>query len=348
MRISICIPQYNRCAHLIKALESIRLQRHPDVEVVVSDDCSTDDSREKIPAYLAQSGLQHRYIQQSANIGYDANLRAALGAGTGDYLFVLGNDDELPSPDTLTMVDGLLSEEKPDLAIGNIIDAHSGQVVKRVTETRGRPGSPELAIKMFRALSCVTGLIFSRQAFARHDTSRFDGSVFVQMYLGSRILASAGKLLTIEPAIACTGTSVGTGRANSYRDKLKEFTRTIRPITGGLDNVGQVVCDAIGEYVEPSKRRRMTTAVFAQLLMYSYSYWLFDYRSHGGQWAAFNLALGCFPPRLLAKVDRTLLTSASLFPYYVAATSSTLVPVSLMSNLKEYVREYALRRRAGD
>ena len=101
MTLSVCIPQYNRCAHLLHALESLRAQTLADLEVVVSDDGSTDDSRERVPSYLERSGLKYRYLQQPKNLGYDANLRAALQAATGDYLFVLGNDDAIPEPGTL-------------------------------------------------------------------------------------------------------------------------------------------------------------------------------------------------------------------------------------------------------
>src|SRR5579863_987916 len=165
MRISVCIPQYNRCAHLLLALESIRSQTYGDVEVVVSDDGSTDESGTTIPRYLEGSGMNYRYIQQPKNLGYDANLRAALAGATGDYLFILGNDDAIYAPTTLAEIATHLETHRPDLAIGNVADARTLEARPRVTKTRATVGSPEVALTMFRALSCVTGLIFSRSAF---------------------------------------------------------------------------------------------------------------------------------------------------------------------------------------
>lgn len=40
MKISICIPQYNRIAFLLKNLEYIAKQTYSNIEVVISDDCS--------------------------------------------------------------------------------------------------------------------------------------------------------------------------------------------------------------------------------------------------------------------------------------------------------------------
>jgi hypothetical protein len=345
MRISVCIPQYNRCAHLLVALESIRAQTYGNVEVVVSDDGSTDESRTAIPEYLARSGMNYQYIQQEKNLGYDANLRAALAGATGEYLFILGNDDVIHAPTTLAEIATHLKESRPDLAIGNVADARTHEVAMRVTKTRSLAGSPEVALTMFRALSCVTGLIFSRDAFLRHNTSRYDGSIFVQMYLGSAIIASGGRLLTIASTIASTGTDVGAGHANSYIDTLPGHRGNIMPSTGGLDEVGRVVCEAIWKYVPPARRSSITISVFSQLLAFSYAYWLYDYRHNGAPWAAFNLALGCAPPRLLRKTDRSVRASAAIAPIYLGATSSMLVPLPILDRLKAAVRSYSIRNR---
>jgi hypothetical protein len=198
---------------------------------------------------------------------------------------------------------------------------------------------------MFRALSCVTGLIFSREAFSRLNTSRYDGSVFVQMYLGSSIIAAGGCLLTIEDCIAHTGMSVAGVTANSYRETLKKYRRKILPATGGLDEVGRVVCEAIWPHVPAAERPDVTKAIFSQLLTFSYAYWLYDYRLNGAPWAAFNLAIGCRPSRLLRHTDRSLRTAASLALPYLGATSSMLAPLWFLGGIKDAVRSYAIRNR---
>ena len=345
MRISICIPQYNRCAHLKACIDSLRAQSYRDLEVVVSDDGSTDGSQIEIPKYLERSGLRYQYIQQPRNLGYDANLRASLAAGSGDYLFILGNDDALPESDTLAKVAPLLDQFRPDLAIGNFCDAPTKTAARRVIRTRCVDGTPQVALNMFRALSCVTGLIFSRESFHRFNTDQYDGSIYVQMFLGSRIIASGGRLLTMDMVTAATGTDVGHGHANSYVDVLWKFRRTISPTTGGLDEVGRVVCEALWPYVADSDRLRVTTAVFSQLLLYSYSYWLYDYRSHDEPWAAFNLALGCIPTRLLKNTDPRIRAALVLSPSYIGATAGLVIPLGVLGLLKGAARNFAMRSR---
>ena len=78
MLISVCIPHYNRSRYLLAVLDSIRVQDHPEVEVIISDDCSTDDSAEVIPKYLASvegsTQVRFKYMRQPKNLGYDGNL----------------------------------------------------------------------------------------------------------------------------------------------------------------------------------------------------------------------------------------------------------------------------------
>ncbi len=348
MRISICIPQYNRCRYLLQGLESIRAQTYRDVEVVVSDDGSKDDSPTVIPEYLARSGMAHRFIQQPRNLGYDANLRAALAAATGDYLFIMGNDDILPAVDTLARVAVLLEKHRPAVALGNVQTAGSQTVSKRVLSTRLHPGSVDTAIAMFRAFSCVTGVIFRRESFQEHNTSRYDGSVYVQMFLGSRVVASGGPLLAIDEVIATTSISVDGALANNYGDTLGAYRWRFRPVSSGLDEVGRVVYEAISPYAGRTvvDDVRLRAAIFGQILAYSYPYWLHDFRSKGHPWAALNFALGCNPNRLMRGVRPGAAATAAVWPVYLGATFAGLVlPVNLAGALKDVVRGFAMRSR---
>jgi glycosyltransferase involved in cell wall biosynthesis len=48
MKFSICIPQFNRIDHLIISLDELQPQNLNDFEVVISDDCSQDETERRI------------------------------------------------------------------------------------------------------------------------------------------------------------------------------------------------------------------------------------------------------------------------------------------------------------
>ncbi len=96
MRISICIPTYNRALQLRQLLDSIvRQNGHDlDVEVVVSDNASEDDTAAVVEEY-ARTGMTIVYERHAANLGFDRNMLHVLTLANGDYCWLFGSDDVL-------------------------------------------------------------------------------------------------------------------------------------------------------------------------------------------------------------------------------------------------------------
>ena len=90
--ISICIPTYNRARHLGEALASIVPQMDNDVEIVISDNASTDNTREMVRQYEEKFG-SIRYFRNVTNLGFDRNLLACLEHAEGEYVWLFGSDD---------------------------------------------------------------------------------------------------------------------------------------------------------------------------------------------------------------------------------------------------------------
>lgn len=94
MRISICIPTYNRGRFLRDLFESILEQQdyRCELEVVVSDNASTDDTAEVIRQYRDRfSSLV--YDRAEHNMGADRNYLRVVELATGDWCWLMGSDD---------------------------------------------------------------------------------------------------------------------------------------------------------------------------------------------------------------------------------------------------------------
>jgi glycosyltransferase involved in cell wall biosynthesis len=90
-KVSIQIPTYNQSEYLSLAIDSALMQDYKNLEIVIADDCSEDDTKEIV------SGFQDsriRYFCNPANIGRVANYRKALYEYcTGDWVVNLDGDD---------------------------------------------------------------------------------------------------------------------------------------------------------------------------------------------------------------------------------------------------------------
>jgi glycosyltransferase involved in cell wall biosynthesis len=108
--ISVIIPTYNGGAFIVDSLESVRRQTLPPAEIIVVDDGSTDDTRERVAA-LEDSSI--RYVHQS-NAGVSVARNAGLDLATGDYVAFLDADDRW-RPEMLEQQAALLGHD-PSLA----------------------------------------------------------------------------------------------------------------------------------------------------------------------------------------------------------------------------------------
>lgn len=92
-RISVVMPTYNRARFIGEALDSVARQTHPPFEILVVDDCSTDDTRRRVKAHPAGSRL--RYHLQPENRGASVARNTAAEMARGNVLVFLDSDDLL-------------------------------------------------------------------------------------------------------------------------------------------------------------------------------------------------------------------------------------------------------------
>lgn len=108
--VSVVIPTYNY-GHLVnEAVDSVLAQTYPNVEIIVVDDGSTDDSRQRLAAY----GDRIRYHYQ-ANAGLSAARNTGIELATGELIALLDSDDAFHPRKLEQQVDFLASHPKVGL-----------------------------------------------------------------------------------------------------------------------------------------------------------------------------------------------------------------------------------------
>ena len=96
--ISVIIATYNSTPFLIETLDSVLKQTWEDIELIITDDCSCDDTLEVCQTWInenMQRFVSTEVITSGVNTGISANANRGLHAAKGDWIKFLGADDTL-------------------------------------------------------------------------------------------------------------------------------------------------------------------------------------------------------------------------------------------------------------
>jgi glycosyltransferase involved in cell wall biosynthesis len=92
--ISVLVPTYNSARYLASTLDSVLAQTDPDFEIVIADDCSSDDSVRIATEYAARDS-RIRVVRNQVNLGLHGNLVHLMHLARGPLLKPLMADDLL-------------------------------------------------------------------------------------------------------------------------------------------------------------------------------------------------------------------------------------------------------------
>ena len=146
-RVSIIIPTFNRATMLPNAIDSALAQYYPNLEVVVSDNASTDATQAVVDRYKADPRLH--YFRNSSNLGLAGNWAKALREyASGTWALILSDDDML--------IDREYVGAAVDLATHypGVVLVHANYEVRRESQT--------VSVSKLQVATCTSGLVYWR------------------------------------------------------------------------------------------------------------------------------------------------------------------------------------------
>lgn len=119
--ISVVIPSYNRADTVGQTIDSILAQKvDADVEIVIGDDCSTDNAREVLTRYKEQHPDVIKLLFHEQNMGLGANWATCVKACKGKYICNCDNDDYWHNENKLQIqLDYMESNPQSNICITN-------------------------------------------------------------------------------------------------------------------------------------------------------------------------------------------------------------------------------------
>ena len=113
--VSVLMTAYNRQAYIAEAIESVLLSSYSNLELIIVDDCSSDDTVIIARGYEAKDNRIKIYLNES-NLGDYPNRNKAAGYAIGDFILYVDSDDKL-YPHSIDLLIELL-QKNPDINFG--------------------------------------------------------------------------------------------------------------------------------------------------------------------------------------------------------------------------------------
>ena len=156
--ISLAMPTYNGGKYLREQLDSIYAQTLLPDEVIVVDDCSTDETISILEEYKEKYGL--KFFRNDNNLGYNRNFEKAISLCSGDYI-ALSDQDDIWLPTKLEKSYCKLLEIENELpALVSSFVSTNKQVLHRIPEKRYIEGGWDLNLNRYVSQGCT--LMFNR------------------------------------------------------------------------------------------------------------------------------------------------------------------------------------------
>lgn len=124
--VSVVIPCYNYGHYLPTAVGSVLTEREVDVEVIIVEDCSTDDSAD-VAQRLADAHPNVRLVRNKKNLGLIGTANHGLSLVTGDYAVLLSADDA-SAPGALDRAAALMEANPSVGLVYGLIEAFSEEL----------------------------------------------------------------------------------------------------------------------------------------------------------------------------------------------------------------------------
>lgn len=138
LKVSIILPVFQVSAYIERCVKSVMMQTYGNIECVIVDDFTPDDSILKCEKCIDdyQGNIQFVILHHEQNLGLSAARNTGMKAATGDYVFFLDSDDELTAESIENLVRPVLNDPSIEMVLGNVKYCSDGVLLPKSLKRR--------------------------------------------------------------------------------------------------------------------------------------------------------------------------------------------------------------------
>ena len=204
--LSICIATYNRAGYIGETLDSIIPQLDDDVELLVVDGASTDNTEDVVRKY-AQKESHIRYIRLSAKGGVDQDYNKSVELARGEFCWLF-TDDDLLKPGAVAAVKTAIKEgydlvvvnaEVRNRELSTILQRK--KIVMHDNKTYAPIDMERLFIDALQYLSFIGAVVIRRSIWLSRERGQYFGTEFIHVGVLFQKPLPGSALIISEPYI---------------------------------------------------------------------------------------------------------------------------------------------------
>lgn len=204
-KVTIAVPTLNRAEYLRLAVTSALGQTYENLEVLVSDNASTDHTEQVLEAFAREPRL--RVLKHSVTVSMVDNWNSCITAATGEY-FLLLSDDDLLHPEAIAAMTECFSaggSVREDVGIvycrGRTID-ETGEVISTGPAAPASESAKELILNFFKSQrpTWACTILFQTADIRRGYSNRFPLATDAALWM--RVVAQRGRANFLDRPLA--------------------------------------------------------------------------------------------------------------------------------------------------
>tara|TARA_B100000900_G_scaffold413473_1_gene437549 strand:+ start:494 stop:1537 length:1044 start_codon:yes stop_codon:yes gene_type:complete len=261
---SICIPNYNYGKYIGKTIESVLKQEYGNFEIIISDNCSNDNSLEVIESF---NDHRLKLVKNKYNIGYSGNLTRVTSLAKNDFIIFLPSDDLLKEG-ALKNCSLILSKYQNEL--NNLIISfqtetinHNNEIIfssvhnqpyyhrhtnkftlKEINSECFEYHGKDIHRKMLEKIQMpfpIQSMIFSRELFDRGGGAYAPRLIGPDKFLCLKLLSFNPKVICVEKPFAFFnyhGSPMAQAQLSTLKQQIDDYMYTIENSIKDFSNYG--------------------------------------------------------------------------------------------------------------
>ncbi len=167
--VSVIIPNYNHARYLEQRLDSVFNQTYPNFEVIILDDCSTDNSLEVINRYKDNPHLRQIVVNETNSGSVFKQWDKGINLAKGDLIWIAESDDYCELNMLEELVKAAMAKDSVVVAFCQYVIFGDGYVITpKEHKTRYYSGKDYICNRLIRynEIRNASGVIFSKETYS--------------------------------------------------------------------------------------------------------------------------------------------------------------------------------------